>query len=158
MVTGNVTGVGSGWTGLANDSGGTDYSAISYKVAGASESTTQTPTIANSSIGMVVWEVSGQNASPFILATMATPGSATGQSSPSAPGMANILALAYITTDGSTSATIGSALNMTQDQLVNTGDQHLVAGHSTGAKPIAQLFATFSVASTARTGLVLITT
>jgi hypothetical protein len=154
------TSVGAGWTSLVNSSSGSDFSVIAYKIAGASESATQTPLGSSSNVAMTVWEIHGQNATPFVNAALGV--NASGPlfcSTANAPGLSNVLNLAQLSTDGGSTATLGSALNMTQDTQINTGStRHLLSGHSTGALPVAQMLTTLSVAEGTRYGLVQVTT
>lgn len=50
---------GSGWTGLVNNGASSDGFGFGYKVAGASESTTQTPTTDAANGVVACWEISG---------------------------------------------------------------------------------------------------
>ena len=147
-----------GWTQLASNSSGTDYGTILYKVAGAGESTTQTPlsgTVAAPAC-MIIWEIAGANASPFVFTTMQAEQSGTSNSSGALPNVANAIFLGAIGLV-STSYNNSALINVTQDAKDTSGTgRQLAAGHSTLATaPLAQIFATFTgSASSKACGLV----
>lgn len=141
----SVASAGTGWTLQVNQGTGTDFGLILTKVAGAGESTTQSPL--NSSPGgtgaIVVWEITGQNgSSPFLAGSSQAEQSTNPNISSQFPNLANVLTLgacAVLTT------TITAGYGMTQDVLINTGNRRLYAGHSTlTTAAVAELLTLFA--------------
>jgi len=137
-----------GWAELARDSGGTDYSVLFTKTAGAGEPTTQNPSSTSSANGAVlIYELSGVttgliNFAADVQTSITVPTRLKASVNP-LPGMTGCLFLAAdcLTQTG---YTYTSLRNLTQDVLLNTGGtRRLAGGHSTAAFPIAQLVATF---------------
>jgi hypothetical protein len=148
---------GTGWTNVANNSSGTDFAFIVTKVAGAGESATQTPISGSpANAAIMMWELHGQSASPVITASMGAPVTGTNNVSSSFPGLTNVLNLGCGCVMGS-GATITSVLNMTQDQLVNTGNRRILGAHSDGSKAVAQIFNFFSASVSTKEGIIMIT-
>lgn len=148
---------GSGWTIIFQQSNGTDWTTWLKKTAGAGESATQTPIgSAPSNAGIIMWELSGAAATPEVLWAITTPLTATMNQSAQYPGMTDKLALGGVMAV-SGSVTITNTYNMTQDQLVNTGNRRLFGGHSDGATPIAQIIARFSGSVESKCGVLVLT-
>lgn len=147
---------GTGWTSVASNSGGTAFGLIATKVAGAGESTTQTPCTSTGAAGVVMWELNGQNASPVVFAATSFATASAFAATAQAPGLTNVLALGALMGDG-VAATFGQMFNMTQDQLSNGGTRGVIGGHSTGATPVAQMLASLTAAAATRNYLILIT-
>jgi hypothetical protein len=148
---------GSGWTIITQQSNGTDWVTWLKKTAGAGESATQTPIgSAPSAAGIVMWELNGAAATPEILSNVTAPLTNALNQSVQYPGLANVLALGGVVAI-SNSVTITATYNMSQDQLVNTGNRRIFGGHSTGATPIAQVVAKFSGSVENKLGVLMIT-
>lgn len=111
---------GSGWTVQASTSAGSFYGVVVTKVAGASESATQTP-IATAGSGPVImmWELSGAAASPVIIAEAASK-NATNVSSTVVPSMVNTLALFGMSVESSGVSLTGK-FNYTESNSVTSG-------------------------------------
>jgi hypothetical protein len=147
---------GSGWTSLVVVSTGTDYGMIFYKVAGASESSTQTPLSGSGTDGVLaVWEVTGQNATvaDAIVTTGTQPeeNSLTYNASPVIPLYENTLFLGAL---GLVSSSYNNKqmYNVVQDHLDVTGStRQLAAGHATIANaPTGQIGCTFTGAANSK--------
>lgn len=157
------SGAGAGWAAEDTDAGGANFGLIATKVAGAGESTTQTPMAAGSNNVMVIcaWEITGQaGSSPVLFANSSTLGAAhTAYTQPAVASLANVLNLGAIQTEG-TPQTLTGCYGMSQDVLNNAATfSHYVAGHSdAGSASVAQLL-TRMAGSTANTrqGIVQIT-
>jgi hypothetical protein len=149
--------VGSGWTIILQQTNGTDWTTWVKKTAGAGESATQTPIgSAPSAAGIVMWELNGAAATPELYSAITAPVTATSNQSSQLPGLTNVLALGGVVAI-SASVTISSTYNMSQDQLVNTGNRRVFGGHSTGATAIAQILAKFSGSVETKCGVLLVT-
>ncbi len=143
---------GSGWTQVASVSTGTDFGTVFSKVAGASESATQSPL--NSSPGgtgaIMIWEIHGQAGSgPVLAAASQAEGAGLVGVGPVFPNLANVLSLSAMALV-SASNNINKEYGVTQDQIINSGTvRQIVGGHSTLATaPLAQLFASFTGSGT----------
>lgn len=141
---------GTGWTQLAQNTTGTDYGTIFYKVAGAAESATQSPLSANETPGcMVIWEVNGQNATWFAGDILEAEQNGSYAFSPSGgpldSGLLFLGAIGLVSSSGN----FVNGYGVVQDQFVKTGSsRQIFAGHSTlGKYPIGQIAATISAAS-----------
>lgn len=134
---------GPGWTRRFTDSGGTDFSVLLTKVAGAGESTTQTPLSGVSTTGcMMIWELHGQgSAVPLFMQSQSELSSVTTNVAPSPavnsavllPNVVNCLGLSAVGVAVITGTpTISKAANIgTQDVLDNTNATRLLAaGHT----------------------------
>lgn len=149
---------GTGWTSQAANTSGTDFAFIATKVAGAGESATQSPISGSpSSAGIVIWEIHGQNATaPIVLSSVPGPVTATANNSGILPSLTNCLNLAAGCISGS-SGTITSIVNMTQDQLANTGTRRIVGAHSTASTAIAILVMNISASLQSKMGCIQVT-
>lgn len=136
---------GTGYSRQVDNGSGLDYGTIMTKVAGVSESATQSPL--NSSPGgtglIAMWELSGQAIAYFVTGAsqneLATPFNASAQ----VPTVTNMITLMACACDNS--ETIVAAYNFTQDQIVNTGNRRGVMGHAgPGIAGIGQLLTVFS--------------
>jgi hypothetical protein len=149
---------GTGWTAKDGNSTGTDYGQIFTKTAGAGESATQSPLGSSpGGTGLIcMWELHGQNGStPYVAGASQAEVSAPNNVSPQFPGLANVIALAacgVVTSD-----TVSSMLNMTQDQIVNTGNRRGVMGHSLGSTAIAQMLTLLASSGSSKSAIALIT-
>lgn len=151
--------IGSGWTKQTENSSGSDYGFIATKVAGGSESATQSPVSGVSTTGgIVMWEIHGQAGSGFFAAG----GSQTEQSGTSGvpvllPNVVNCLGLSAVSLISG--VTITSALNIgTSDVLDNSGSRCLAAGHTDlGLTPMVGILANFSGSGSSKAATCLIT-
>lgn len=163
---------GAGWTQQDLNAAGTNYSNILTKVAGGAESTTQTPLGADANEDAIcMWEIAGASATPIVFANSTVlsatnlfftcgPGGPAADGTPdSLPGLTNVLTLAAIFTDGTSPQTLTAAMNMTQQELSNSGTYtHFVSGHSDGDTPVAQLLSRCTSTTVAtRAGIIHIT-
>lgn len=145
---------GTGWTQQGFNSTGTDFGGIMTKVAGAGESTTQTPLSASpGGTGLIcMWELNGQNASFFVAFASQnefTGASNVGVSLPCVKDMISIMAIGVAVNN------INNIFNGTQDQIIaSTGNRRGWMGHSDiSTAAIAQPVANLS-ASTAQSKIV----
>lgn len=136
----------SGWTKLVENSNGTDFGLIFTKVAGAGESTTQTPVTGSPTVGAtMIWELSHASGTPVFVAGLSEDEHTGATASPVLIGLAtDCLGLAAMSLV--TGATISKVANIgTQDVLDNTADRRIAAGHvDLSAAPNAGIFASFS--------------
>lgn len=151
---------GSGWTNQAQNTGGTDFYLILTKVAGAGESTTQSPMSGVSTAGgIVIWEINGQNGTtPFLIGQVSNQSvNIYSTALTFFPNLTNCLGLACVAVVSG--QTISSARNLgTQDVLDNSGTRCLAAGHTDLSKtPTLGVFATFNGSANYKAGLCLIT-
>lgn len=151
--------INAGWTGQAENASGTDWGDIVTKVCGAGEPTLQQPmSVATANGGVVIWELAGANATPFVV----------GFSQPEQTGIAfvnpvllpnafNCLGLSAVSVI--TPQTILTGLNVgTQDVLDNTGNRKLLAGHTDlGQTPMVGVMATLSAVGSSKGASCLIT-
>lgn len=150
--------IATGWTVQTENSGGTDYGVICTKIAGPSESATQT--ILNSAPGtggIMVWEIVGQ-ATAFYVGGLSEPENTGTNNAPTLyPCCVNVLALHACCC--TTSATIDAVANIgVSDALVNSGTRHIAAGHTDLAKtPMAGVLAAFSGSTQSKSMTALIT-
>lgn len=152
--------VGAGWTSESLNSGGLDFNQVFTKVAGAGESTTQSPLGGGTTANAIsMWELNGQSGTPVVFASATFTAATKYFTSDWRPGLTNVLALAAAQTDGTTPQTLNALKNMTQDTLDNASvNVHQVAGHSNGSTPVAQLVGSFSGTTVAiRLGIILVT-
>lgn len=150
---------GTGWTKQTENITGTDFGEIMTKVAGASESATQSPMGGSTPTraGIVIWELHGQAAAFFVSGVSQAEAATIQNNGPVLPNLTNCLSLSAGCL-ASSSLTIASALNITQDQLINTGTSRIVGGHSTfGTAPLAQLLLILSAAGSSKIATCLIT-
>lgn len=155
MGTTNSITAASGWTALATNSGGSQFSGIFYKVAGASESATQTPvTGSGNNTAIIIYELHGQAGTPFVFGSATVTIAAPSATTSPAPGIINVLALATISGDAALS-TFAHLYNMTQD--VNSAvARGLAAGHSNASAALAQLMVGLSSNVATRSNIVLV--
>jgi hypothetical protein len=121
---------GTGWTKQVDNTGGTDYGIIFTKVAGAGESTTQTPGAVLSGTGAIaMWELHGQAVAFFVGG--ASQNEATGQPNNTPVLLPNIKNCIGLSAVGVVPPqTILAALGAgTVDALLNTNNRYLAAGH-----------------------------
>ena len=127
--------VGSGWTQLLQNGSGTDYGTIYYKVAGASESTTQNPLTANETPGcMVMWEINGQNATWLVqaIAEAEQTSAVFGFTPAMGPLDQKLLFLGGIGLVSSGGANFTGMYGCVQDAYENTNaTRQIAAGHAT---------------------------
>lgn len=150
--------VGAGWTSQVTNSTGTDFSGIYTKVAGAGESTTQTPLGGVSTTGgMVIWEIAGANATPFVGGVSQAEQSGLFNTPNLLPGCSSCLGLAACISV--TTPTITKGLNAgTQDVLDNSGTRKIFAGHTDLSKtPLVGVVAVFSATASSKSLSCLIT-
>lgn len=142
-----------GWTYQTSNTSGTDFGVILTKVAGAGESTTQTPLSGvGATGGMVIWEVSGQAAAFFVNGQLQNNLVGPWNVPVLLPNLKDCIALVSI---GVVSPqTIVSVRNLgTQDVLDNTGTRKLAAGHSDLTNiPVAGIMAVFNSTGTGYKG------
>jgi len=145
--TGNSS--GTGWTKLFENPTGLDWGDIWYKVAGAGESTTQTPLGGSPSVAAkMIWELSGMASVPacFIGAASQVE-QATGLSGagPQFPNLTNCRSFNAMGL-ASASNNLKALYNIQHsDAFINSGTgRQLAAGHSDASYPINQIFATFT--------------
>jgi hypothetical protein len=158
-IWGNPTtaSLGSGWTNQQQNSSGTDWFTVCTKVAGAGESATQTPIGSTPSAAIIcMWEIAGAAASPVLVASAGGPVTTNFPQSAQFPGLSNVLNLGAVDIMG-TGATVTSLMNMTQDQIANSGNRRGVMGHSDGSKPLAQTIAQLSASVSCKAGLICLT-
>lgn len=143
--------IGSGWTKYFENTTGTDWGTVAYKVAGASESTTQSPmSTTSTSAGCVIWEISGYS---FGLVSANSQTEQSGAASQpvllgNSKDCLGLSAVAIVTGGG----TISRGLNVgTQDVLDNTGNRHLLGGHTDLSKtPMVGLTAILSASASSK--------
>jgi hypothetical protein len=142
----SVNGAASGWTLQVQQGSGNDYGSILTKVAGGSESTTQTPMLsANSTAGTVIYELSGANSIvPFIAGASQVEGASRLTLPVIQNNFANCIGLSVLSVY--TAVTIDKPYNTgTQDVYDNTGNHRLYAGHTDlSQSPTAGVFAQLS--------------
>ena len=147
-----------GWTLQFENTSGTDFGSVFSKVAGAGESTSQTPiTAAGTAGGMVVWEIAGANATFLAAGASQAEQSGTASLPVSFPCVKNCLALSAVGVV--TGVTISKQFNAgVQDVLDNTGERKLYAGHTDITKtPLAGVFVGLSGTGSSKSITVLIT-
>lgn len=140
--------VGAGWTKVVESTTGTDFGDVWSKVAGAGESTTQSPLNADpgGATGCIAcWELHHASGTPVIVGA-ATQVEQSGPTStlvplPNVKDCIGLAAIGVVTTP-----TISKVQNIgTQDVLDNTANRKLAAGHTDLSKsPSAGLLAFFS--------------
>lgn len=137
---------GSGWTVVAEFDTGSDYGVILTKVAGASESSTQSPLTGVSSTGaLVIWEIhSSVHTTPsFLLGqTQAEQTSQDGNTPILFPNIANGMGFSAC---AALSNPIVNVVNVgVQDVFLNSGTRPFVAGHTDLAHtPMAGVITTY---------------
>lgn len=151
--------VGTGWTSQAGNSTGTDFGLVATKVAGAGESATQSPINVAGNGLIMMWELSGQAVSNFVIgAALQVMQAGLVTAAPQLPNLKDCLCLGCVDLV-STSNSINALFNMTQDQIINTGTTRQgVAGHSDASTAIGSPVATFTGAGTPgnKCGIILI--
>lgn len=150
--------VGAGWTKVVDNPNGLDYGLAFTKVAGAGESTTQTPLSGVGTKGCIsMWELHGQNASPFAYGQSQTEQSSSQAVALLTPNLFNCIGLCHIGVD---SVNISSAYNEgTRDVLDNSNaDRKMVAGHTDLSKgPVLGIIANYASSTNSKEIVVLIT-
>jgi len=135
---------GAGWTRQANDASGTDYADILTKVAGSSESATQTPVTGGAGGAIMMWELNGVNATnPIVNVSVTAQQGGPFVSSTAYNQFPNMLTLAGVAVVPSTTITETYG-GLTQD-VSNSGTRNIYGGHSTYAgATISQIIAMIS--------------
>lgn len=136
---------GTGWAKVAENTSGTDYGLIFTKTAGAAESTTQSPISGvGGTGGIVIWEISGAGASPFV-AGLSQPEQSGASNTPILlPNTFNCLGLSAVALVSGNTITAALGLG-TQDVLDNSGTRCIAAGHTDLSKtPMVGVLAIFS--------------
>lgn len=143
---------GAGWTKQTENFGGTDYGIIFTKVAGAGESTTQTPCAGLGGTGAIaMWELHGQAVAFFVGG--ASQNEATGQPNNTPvllPNLKNCIGLSAVgvVPPQTILAAYGAGTN---DALLNTNSRYLAAGHGDLSKtPMTGLLLTLSAAASSK--------
>jgi hypothetical protein len=96
---------GSGWSGVYSNTSGAWNAYIAYKIAGAGESTAQTPVTGGSGYtSIAIWEVHGQNASPLAGYSGGTPSSTVVALTDAVPVMTSSVWFAALAQNESTTA------------------------------------------------------
>lgn len=126
---------GAGWTLQSSSSTGIYWGVVATKVAGAGESTTQTP-IAAAGGGPVImiWEIAGAAASPVIVASADFRVAAVNGSSTLVPSVSNTLMLFGNSLEGTGIAFTYKA-NYTEDRNLTSGFNASM-GHSDASTPV----------------------
>jgi hypothetical protein len=148
---------GTGWTQQVDNTSGTDYGLIFTKIAGAGESTTQTPVSGASAGATVIWEISGQAGSNYFQAGLSQAEQTGTTNLPIIAANAyNCLSLAAVSVVPG--GTIAEVISLgTQDVLANTGTRYLAAGHTDLSKtPLVGPLTIFSANSSSKGAICLI--
>ncbi len=143
----SVASAGTGWTLQINNPSGTDFGLIFTKVAGVSESATQTP-LGSSPGGtgaIAMWELSGQAVvGAFVYGQSQAEQSTNPNVSPLVPNVTNMITLGACAMTDNTKTILGAS-NIIQDVLLNTNNRPLFAGHADlNVSGIGFFFTTFS--------------
>jgi hypothetical protein len=137
---------GAGWTSQLVNSSGTDFGMTATKVAGAGESTTQTP-LSGAANGLIaMWEINGQAGSNFVINAVSQAEQAGGvfATPPVVPNVKDAITLACVSLV-STSNNVIAGKNMTQDQILTSGTTRQgFMGHATAAIPVGSPVVNFS--------------
>lgn len=141
---------GAGWTSQIVNSSGTDFGMTATKVAGGAESATQSPLSGAANGLIMMWELNGQAASNFVINAVSQAEQAGGlfATPPVVPNVKDALTLACCSLV-STSNSVISGKNMTQDQVLTSGTTRQgYAGHATAAIPVGSPVVNFTGSGT----------
>jgi hypothetical protein len=147
-----------GWTKQVEDGSGTDWGDILTKPVGVAEPSLQQPmAVATANGGVVIWELAGANAVPFVFGQSQPEQSGAFATPVLLPNVFNCLGLSAVSVI--TPQTIASGFNVgTQDVLDNTGNRKLFAGHTDlGQTPMAGVMASLSASGSSKGATCLIT-
>lgn len=148
---------GSGWTSQTTNSTGTDFGTVLTKVAGAGESTTQTPMSGVTTTGcMVIWELHAASTPTFIAAQSQSETTGVVNIPVLLPNIVNCIGLAALS---AVSNNIANLFNLgTSDFLDNTNaNRKLGASHTDLSKtPMAGLFGSFGSSTNSKGATALI--
>lgn len=133
-----------GWTKDVENATGLDWGNVCHKTCGAGESTTQQAMATTTAGGVIIWELSG--ATSFVAGQSQAEQSSTSALVILLPNVINCIGLSAL---GATAGNITNVRNIgTQDVLSNTGNRHMVGGHTDlTSTPMVGLMCDFSVSS-----------
>ena len=136
-----------GWTRDVENATGLDWGNVCHKTCGTGESTSQQAMATTTAGGVIMWELSG--ATSFVSGLSQSEQSSTSAVTLLLPNVKNCIGFSAL---GATAGNISNPNNLgTQDVLDNTGNRHMIGGHTNlSLTPMVGLMCDFSVSSSSK--------